>query len=106
MLRIAATALGVALALALGACATSSAATGAAPERVSASSALLVGDDACTTDADCVPADCCGCCPRAACVSLAEHGTSCPDVICEDMCPGGLGCGGACVCHAGHCATR
>ena len=64
---------------------------------------LAVGEDACETDADCVPA---GCCHAAACVAR-EHAPSCEDVMCTADCQfGTLDCGGACLCHEGRCAAR
>lgn len=68
-----------------------------------ASPELVVGEDACETDADCVPA---GCCHTAACVSR-EHAPSCEDVMCTADCQfNTLDCGGACLCHEGRCAAR
>lgn len=64
---------------------------------------LVVSDDACTTDADCVPA---GCCHAAACVAQASA-PDCADVMCTTDCQyGTLDCGGACLCHEGRCAAR
>lgn len=69
---------------------------GAAPE-------LVIGEDACETDADCVPA---GCCHAAACVA-ASNGPDCTDTMCTADCQyGTLDCGGACLCHEGRCAAR
>ncbi len=64
---------------------------------------LVVGDDACTTDADCVPADCCH---AAACVAR-ERAPSCGDAVCTTECRyGTIDCGGGCLCHEGRCAAR
>ncbi|MAQ17776.1 MAG: hypothetical protein CMN30_23645 [Sandaracinus sp.] len=64
---------------------------------------LVIGDDACTTDADCVPA---GCCHAAACVATA-NAPDCTDIMCTANCQyGTLDCGGACLCHEGRCAAR
>lgn len=68
-----------------------------------ASTDVVVGEDACTTDADCVPA---GCCHADACVAR-EHAPSCADVMCTTECRyGTLDCGGGCLCQAGRCAAR
>lgn len=64
---------------------------------------LVVGEDACTTDADCVPADCCH---AAACVAVA-NAPSCGDAMCTMDCRfGTIDCGGGCLCHEGRCAAR
>lgn len=64
---------------------------------------LVIGDDACTTDADCVPADCCH---AAACVAVA-NAPSCGDAMCTMECRfGTTDCGGGCLCHEGRCAAR
>jgi hypothetical protein len=64
---------------------------------------LIIGDDACTTDADCVPADCCH---AAACVAR-ENAPSCGDAVCTMECrPDTMDCGGGCLCHEGRCAAR
>lgn len=64
---------------------------------------LVIGEDACTTDADCVPA---GCCHASACVAEANR-PDCTDVMCTADCQfGTLDCGGACLCHEGRCAAR
>jgi hypothetical protein len=64
---------------------------------------LVVGEDACESDADCVPA---GCCHAAACVAQANAPT-CLDVMCTQECRyGTLDCGGSCLCHEGRCAAR
>ena len=63
---------------------------------------LVVSQDACQSDADCVPA---GCCHAAACMSR-EKATPC-NVMCTQVCqPGTIDCGGGCLCHDGHCAAR
>lgn len=65
--------------------------------------ALVLGDDACETDADCVPA---ACCHAAACVSVDEA-PACGEAICTTDCRDHtIDCGGGCVCHDGHCAAR
>ena len=64
---------------------------------------LVVGEDACQTDADCVPA---GCCHAAACVAQT-NAPSCEDTMCTTDCQyGTLDCGGGCLCHEGRCAAR
>jgi len=64
---------------------------------------LRVGEDACETDADCVPA---GCCHAAACVGTA-NAPDCTDMMCTQECRyGTLDCGGRCLCHEGRCAAR
>ena len=64
---------------------------------------VVVGDDPCTTDADCVPA---GCCHASACVATT-HRPDCTDVMCTADCQfGTLDCGGACLCIEGRCAAR
>jgi hypothetical protein len=64
---------------------------------------VVEGSDACTTDADCVPA---ACCHAAACVAQANAPT-CADVMCTADCQGGtIDCGGGCLCQNGHCAAR
>ena len=67
------------------------------------SEGLVIGTDACTTDADCVPD---GCCHPSACVAQA-NARACDDVMCTTECRfGTLDCGGSCLCHEGHCAGR
>ncbi len=64
---------------------------------------LAVGEDACASDADCVPAECCH---AAACVAR-ERGPSCGDAMCSAECRyGTIDCGGGCLCHEGRCAAR
>lgn len=64
---------------------------------------LVMSDDACTSDADCVPS---GCCHPSSCVA-AGHAEGCGDVMCTAECRyGTLDCGGACLCHEGRCAAR
>ncbi len=64
---------------------------------------LVIGEDPCQTDADCVPS---GCCHAAACVAQA-NAPSCAEVMCTTDCQfGTLDCGGACLCHEGRCAAR
>ncbi|MGF1466183.1 MAG: hypothetical protein ACFCGT_08610 [Sandaracinaceae bacterium] len=64
---------------------------------------LVLGQDPCATDADCVPAQCCH---AAACVS-AERAPACGDAICTMECRSRtMDCGGGCVCHEGRCAAR
>ena len=65
--------------------------------------ALVLGDDACETDADCVPA---ACCHAAACVSV-DAAPACGEAICTTDCRDHtIDCGGGCLCHEGHCAAR
>ncbi len=64
---------------------------------------LVIGEDGCETDADCVPA---GCCHAAACVGTA-NAPDCTDMMCTQECRyGTLDCGGRCLCHEGRCAAR
>jgi len=64
---------------------------------------LVLSDDACETDADCVPAECCH---AAACVAQA-NAPACEDAMCTMDCRyGTLDCGGRCLCHDGRCAAR
>jgi len=64
---------------------------------------LVVSEDACETDADCVPA---ACCHAAACVGRA-NAPDCNDSMCTMECRyGTLDCGGGCLCHEGRCAAR
>lgn len=73
------------------------------PPPTSSTGGLVVGQDPCTTDADCVPA---GCCHAAACVAQA-NAPACGDVMCTTECRyGTLDCGGGCLCHEGRCAAR
>lgn len=65
--------------------------------------ALVIGEDACTTDADCAPAECCH---AAACVGRA-NAPACGDAMCTMECRyGTMDCGGGCLCHEGRCAAR
>jgi len=64
---------------------------------------LVVSEDACTTDEDCVPG---GCCHAATCVGRSNE-PQCADAMCTQECRyGTLDCGGACLCHEGRCAAR
>lgn len=64
---------------------------------------LVVSNDACTTDADCVPA---ACCHAAACVARA-NAPACGEAMCTQDCRfGTLDCGGSCLCQEGRCAAR
>lgn len=64
---------------------------------------LVIGEDACTTDADCVPAECCH---AAACVARA-NAPACGEAMCTMECRyGTIDCGGGCLCHEGRCAAR
>jgi hypothetical protein len=68
-----------------------------------ATDGLVVSEDACETDADCVPA---ACCHAAACVGRT-NAPPCGDAMCTQECRyGTLDCGGACLCHEGRCAAR
>lgn len=74
-----------------------------APDPASQQGQLVVGEDTCETDADCVPA---ACCHPAACVAQA-NAPSCAAVMCTSDCRyGTLDCGGSCLCHEGRCAAR
>ncbi len=64
---------------------------------------LVIGDDSCETDDDCVPAECCH---AAACVGVNNR-PECADVMCTQDCQyGTLDCGGRCLCHEGRCAAQ
>ncbi len=64
---------------------------------------LVLSEDACETDEDCVPS---GCCHAASCVA-ADDAPSCEDTMCTQECRyGTLDCGGGCLCHEGRCAAR
>ena len=64
---------------------------------------LVLSDDACETDEDCVPAECCH---AAACVGTTNR-PDCSDAMCTQECRyGTLDCGGHCLCHEGRCAAR
>jgi hypothetical protein len=83
--------------------ATTGAEHGEASEAARDGAGLVMSDDACTSDADCVPS---GCCHPASCVA-AGHAEACGDVMCTAECRyGTLDCGGACLCHEGRCAAR
>lgn len=63
---------------------------------------LVMSQDACKSDADCVPASCCH---PSACMS-ASKAKPC-NMMCTQSCePGTLDCGGSCLCHDGRCAAR
>ncbi len=64
---------------------------------------IVVGEDACETDADCVKAECCH--PKA-CVA-ADKAPSCGDVACTLDCKAGtMDCYGGCLCQEGKCAAK
>ncbi len=64
---------------------------------------LVVGEDSCETDADCVPG---GCCHPRTCVAK-ENAPSCEGTMCTLICLAGtLDCGGRCLCHEGKCAAK
>ena len=64
---------------------------------------IVVGNDPCKTDADCVPS---GCCHPAACGAKASA-PDCSAVMCTQECrPATLDCGGSCLCVEGKCAAR
>ena len=63
---------------------------------------LILSEDTCHSDADCVPA---ACCHAAACMAR-EKAKACT-LMCTQVCqPATIDCGGACLCHHGHCAAR
>lgn len=73
------------------------------PPATSGEGEVVVGSDACTTDADCVPA---ACCHASACVARA-NAPACGDAMCTTDCRSGtLDCGGGCLCRDGRCAAR
>ncbi len=73
------------------------------PGEAATEATIVVGTDACNTDADCVPS---GCCHPTACGSRA-HQPACGDAVCTSECRyGTLDCGGACLCQGGLCAAR
>jgi hypothetical protein len=64
---------------------------------------VRLGDDPCTEDSDCVPAQCCH---AHACVAR-DNAPDCADAMCTMECRGGtIDCGGGCVCMDGRCAAR
>ena len=64
---------------------------------------MVVGEDTCSVDADCVPG---GCCHPKTCVAAANAPT-CEGVKCTLDCRfGTLDCGGGCFCQEGKCAAR
>jgi hypothetical protein len=72
-------------------------------ERRARFGALVVGQDVCQTDADCVPA---ACCHADACVGV-RNAPDCAEVLCTQDCQfGTLDCGGRCLCFEGRCAAR
>jgi hypothetical protein len=75
-----------------------------APEApVTPAAGLVLSQDVCQADADCVPATCCH---PSACVS-ADKARSCNGILCTQECqPGTMDCGGSCLCHKGRCAAR
>lgn len=73
------------------------------PEHAGGGDDLVVGSDACESDADCVPAECCH---PSACVA-AINSPVCDQMMCTQDCRyGTLDCGGGCLCHEGLCAAR
>jgi hypothetical protein len=73
---------------------------GASP---SGNASLAISQDACKSDADCIPAACC----HAAACTARDKAPSCAGLMCSQVCqPGTIDCGGGCLCHAGHCAAR
>ncbi len=63
---------------------------------------LVMSQDVCQSDADCVPA---ACCHASACMR-ADNVKPC-NVMCTQVCePGTIDCGGGCLCHHGLCAAR
>jgi hypothetical protein len=63
---------------------------------------LVMSQDACKSDADCVPASCCH---ATACMSVSKAKPC--NLMCTQVCePGTLDCGGACLCHEGRCAAK
>ena len=63
---------------------------------------LVMSQDACKSDADCVPASCCH---ASACMS-ASKAKLC-NMMCTQSCePGTLDCGGSCLCRDGRCAAK
>ncbi|MFO7567033.1 MAG: hypothetical protein R6X02_30595 [Enhygromyxa sp.] len=65
--------------------------------------AAEAGDQACSSDADCVPAQCCH---PTSCVP-ASQAPDCSDVFCTEECRGGtMDCGqGHCACQDGICTA-
>ncbi|HJL24867.1 MAG TPA: hypothetical protein RMH80_21690, partial [Polyangiaceae bacterium LLY-WYZ-15_(1-7)] len=63
---------------------------------------VVMSDQVCETDADCVPAECC----HASACTAAGAAPSCDDVACTADCQEGtLDCGGRCLCLQGRCAA-
>jgi hypothetical protein len=64
---------------------------------------VVPGTDPCTTDADCVKAECCH---PTTCVAAAKA-PRCGDVACTLDCRAGtMDCFGGCLCEEGKCAAR
>ncbi len=64
---------------------------------------LNAGAGTCTSDADCVPAQCC----HATSCTLQTAAPDCSQAMCTRDCRGGtLDCGGSCYCNHGQCAAR
>lgn len=73
------------------------------PDHGGDDSNVTVGEDACETDADCVPAECCH---PSACVAAA-NAPDCEDTMCTQECRAGtIDCGGSCVCIDGRCGAQ
>ena len=65
---------------------------------------IVVGNDPCQTDADCVPV--CGC-HASSCIAKANATACDPNRMCTAHCqPGTMDCGGGCLCQGGKCAAR
>jgi hypothetical protein len=64
---------------------------------------IVVGTDACKTDADCAPSQCC----HATTCGARAKAPDCSSAICTRECRGGtIDCGGGCLCQDGRCAAR
>ncbi len=70
--------------------------------RTVAAATLVVGADACQSDADCVPDGC----HATSCVAAAELAPGELELECTAELRYGTTDGGGCLCHVGHCAAR
>lgn len=67
------------------------------------STQLVVGEVPCTSDADCVPAQCCH---PTHCVAAADA-PQCTDTVCTMDCKADtMDCYGGCLCQEGKCAAK
>ena len=63
---------------------------------------VVLSDDACESDADCAPVECC----HASACGAVSSAPSCDDAVCSLECrEGTIDCGGSCLCVEGRCAA-